>query len=147
MIEWMPIGGLNMLRCSVPGAIGERVNQDLESCRDRVAITTGTGQEVWCASRTRLFLPSFSSEEGGGMRSIVVVLFALFSAVVASAQEIVGQAVITDGDTIEIRGTKIRLWGIDAVESKQLCWDAASNVRQCDRIAANAVAEMIGRRV
>ncbi|QHO72336.1 nuclease [Bradyrhizobium sp. CCBAU 051011] len=81
------------------------------------------------------------------MRSIAVALFVLFSTAFANAQEIAGQAVVTDGDTIEIRGIKIRLWGIDAVESKQLCWDAASNVRQCGRIAANAVAEMIGRRV
>jgi len=81
------------------------------------------------------------------MRWTAVALLTLVSTVFANAQEIVGQAVVTDGDTIEIRGIRIRLWGIDAVESKQLCWDAASNVRQCGRIAANAVAEMIGRRV
>jgi endonuclease YncB( thermonuclease family) len=31
-----------------------------------------------------------------------------------------GQASIIDGDTLEIHGTHIRLWGIDAPESSQL---------------------------
>src|ERR1700747_414108 len=31
------------------------------------------------------------------------------------------QASIIDGDTLEIHGTRIRLWGIDAPESSQLC--------------------------
>lgn len=32
-----------------------------------------------------------------------------------------GRASVIDGDTIEIHGQRIRLWGIDAIESGQLC--------------------------
>ena len=35
-----------------------------------------------------------------------------------------GVASVIDGDTIEIHGTRIRLNGIDAPESGQLCQDA-----------------------
>jgi hypothetical protein len=36
-----------------------------------------------------------------------------------------------DGDTLEIHGTRIRLWGIDAPESSQLCRDDESLQYQC----------------
>ena len=39
----------------------------------------------------------------------------------AYAADMVGQASIIDGDTVEIHGSRIRLWGIDAPESSQLC--------------------------
>ena len=36
--------------------------------------------------------------------------------------DIVGQAIVTDGDTIKISGTRIRFHGIDAPELDQPCW-------------------------
>jgi len=39
----------------------------------------------------------------------------------AVAGDLIGQASIIDGDTLEIHGTRIRLWGIDAPESTQVC--------------------------
>ncbi len=39
----------------------------------------------------------------------------------ALADEITGTARIVDGDTIWFSDTKIRLWGIDAPETKQTC--------------------------
>jgi len=38
-----------------------------------------------------------------------------------SAADLAGQPSIIDGDTLEIHGTRVRLWGIDAPESDQLC--------------------------
>jgi hypothetical protein len=38
----------------------------------------------------------------------------------ALAYDRAGQASIIDGDTLEIHGTRIRLWGIDAPESDQI---------------------------
>jgi endonuclease YncB( thermonuclease family) len=37
----------------------------------------------------------------------------------AFADDLAGQASVIDGDTLEIHGTRIRLWGIDAPESNQ----------------------------
>jgi endonuclease YncB( thermonuclease family) len=39
----------------------------------------------------------------------------------ARPDSFVGQASVIDGDTLEIHSTRIRLWGIDAPESTQLC--------------------------
>jgi hypothetical protein len=39
----------------------------------------------------------------------------------ARSDSFTGQASIIDGDTLEIHGTRIRLWGIDAPESSKLC--------------------------
>ena len=56
-----------------------------------------------------------------------------------------GQATVIDGDTIEIHGTRIRLHGIDAPESGQLCMAAGQRWR-CGLRAGLALADKIGRR-
>ncbi len=50
-----------------------------------------------------------------------------------------------DGDTVEIRGWRIRLHGIDAPESRQLC-RRNGKPWQCGKDAANALARKIARR-
>lgn len=51
---------------------------------------------------------------------------------------------VIDGDTIEIRGERIRFHGIDAPESRQTCV-ARGQVWRCGRKAAIALADFIGR--
>ncbi|WP_246784848.1 thermonuclease family protein [Bradyrhizobium sp. S69] len=57
-----------------------------------------------------------------------------------------GQASIIDGDTLEIHGTRIRLWGIDAPESSQLCRGEDSEQYRCGAQAANELDAFIARR-
>lgn len=38
------------------------------------------------------------------------------------APNLTGAAVVVDGDTFDIDGTRIRLWGVDAIESAQRCF-------------------------
>jgi endonuclease YncB( thermonuclease family) len=64
----------------------------------------------------------------------------------AFADNLTGQASIIDGDTLEIHGTRIRLWGIDAPESNQLCRSDESLQYQCGAKAANELGTFIARR-
>jgi endonuclease YncB( thermonuclease family) len=78
------------------------------------------------------------------------LLPAIFSAVAfaspALATELVGQASVIDGDTVEIHGTRIRLWGIDAPESNQLCRNDESLQYRCGAKAAIELDAFIARR-
>lgn len=64
----------------------------------------------------------------------------------ALADNLTGQASIIDGDTLEIHATRIRLWGIDAPESTQLCRGEDSLQYQCGAKAANELDSFIARR-
>jgi endonuclease YncB( thermonuclease family) len=55
-----------------------------------------------------------------------------------------GRASVIDGDTLEIRGMRVRLVGIDAPESDQTCLDAAEQSWRCGQRAALALADRIG---
>ncbi len=59
---------------------------------------------------------------------------------------IVGIARVIDGDTIEIRGQRIRLHGIDAPESKQFCEKHGEEYR-CGQQASLALADIVGQSV
>ncbi|WP_299651142.1 thermonuclease family protein [uncultured Jannaschia sp.] len=58
----------------------------------------------------------------------------------------IGRATVTDGDTIVIGGTRIRLEGLDAPESGQSCHDAGGRSYPCGGRAANALDALIARR-
>jgi endonuclease YncB( thermonuclease family) len=52
---------------------------------------------------------------------------------------IIGRASVIDGDTLEIRGRRIRLHGIDAPEKGQRCQDKAGKDYRCGQKAANTL--------
>jgi endonuclease YncB( thermonuclease family) len=55
----------------------------------------------------------------------------------AAADDLTGQTSVIDGDTLEIHGTRIRLWGVDSPESAQLCRGEDSLQYRCGAKAAN----------
>jgi hypothetical protein len=65
----------------------------------------------------------------------------------ASTETIIGRASVIDGDTIEIRGQRIRLHGIDAPESSQTYKDADGRTYRCGQRAAFVLADRIGASV
>jgi endonuclease YncB( thermonuclease family) len=80
------------------------------------------------------------------LRKLTVALF--FSCIVAFptvAETITGQASVIDGDTIEVHGKRIRLEGIDAPESRQLCTNDIGAEYRCGQVAAFALADKLGR--
>jgi endonuclease YncB( thermonuclease family) len=62
-------------------------------------------------------------------------------------ESLTGVASVIDGDTLDIHGTRIRLHGIDAPESAQLCLASDQKPWRCGQQAALALAERIGRAV
>ncbi len=79
-------------------------------------------------------------------RKKIAALFLLASTGAALPGDLTGQASIIDGDTLEIHGVRIRLWGIDAPESTQLCRGEDSLQYRCGAKAANDLAAFIARR-
>lgn len=72
------------------------------------------------------------------MRFALIITTVLL-ALPALAADVVGIPRIVDGDTVEISGTKIRLEGIDAAESDQLCLDARGARWACGIAARDAL--------
>ncbi len=78
-------------------------------------------------------------------RVLAALMFGAMSAALAN-DDLTGQASVIDGDTLEIHGTRVRLWGVDAPESSQLCRGEDSLQYQCGAQAANDLDAFIARR-
>lgn len=89
-------------------------------------------------------------ERVSGRRRLAACALALLEIAAAPADparagDVAGQASVIDGDTIEIHGTRVRLYGIDAPEHDQLCRDPHGGHYRCGQVAANALGAFIGR--
>ncbi len=79
------------------------------------------------------------------MRALTTAVCLLATPALADMADMAGSASVIDGDTIELHGQRIRLHGIDAPESRQLC-RRDGKPWQCGKDAANALADKIDRR-
>lgn len=79
------------------------------------------------------------------MIRLILILVAI--ALPAHAADLIGQARIVDGDTVEIGDTKIRLHGIDAPEMFQLCKDRRGRSFRCGQSSKDALQSLIGKRL
>lgn len=75
------------------------------------------------------------------MIRLALVLSVLFTAA-ASAGEPVR---VIDGDTLKLGSERVRLWGIDAPESRQTCRDARGVAFTCGQTAAAVLRGLIGQ--
>jgi endonuclease YncB( thermonuclease family) len=64
----------------------------------------------------------------------------------AYAQTLSGSATVTDADTVVITGEPIRLQGIDAPETDQICLDSKNGLWHCGIEARNRLVRHIGSR-
>ena len=64
----------------------------------------------------------------------------------AAGTAISGRAKIIDGDSLEVAGERIRLFGIDAPEARQQCRDLQGADYVCGRDAARILTALIGGR-
>lgn len=55
-----------------------------------------------------------------------------------------GPARIIDGDTLDVNGVRVRLWGIDAPEARQTCLDASGRSWACGERATEALRRIVG---
>ncbi len=77
------------------------------------------------------------------IRFLLIALAIYMFADAAAQAAIVGKPRIIDGDTVEISGTQIRLFGLDAPEPEQTC--LAARVRwYCGRNAAMGLSYIVG---
>ncbi len=76
------------------------------------------------------------------MRALTIALCLLATPALADVASV---ASLIDGDTLEIHGQRIRLHGIDAPESRQLC-HRNGKPWQCGKDAALVLADKIARR-
>lgn len=77
---------------------------------------------------------------------ILIPFLVLVAACAPAPPTVMGRASVIDGDTLEIHGQRIRLWGVDAPEARQPCNDAGGVAYACGRLAANRLDQRLQNR-
>lgn len=67
-------------------------------------------------------------------------------ALAAAASVYAGTAWVRDGDTLEIEGQGVRLWGIDAPERREACRTRDGTPWRCGQAAAQALSDHLSGR-
>jgi endonuclease YncB( thermonuclease family) len=75
--------------------------------------------------------------------AITISLVGLVAAQTPSTYDIAGRASVIDADTVEIHGQRIRIFGVDAPEKRQPCFDADGVKWSCGQRSALLVSEFI----
>jgi endonuclease YncB( thermonuclease family) len=80
------------------------------------------------------------------VKRLVAAFAVLTSCGTTLADDVMGLASVVDGDTLMIRGTSIRLWGVDAPKGTQLCRKKDGDQYPCGVEAANDLDTFIAMR-
>ena len=75
----------------------------------------------------------------------MLLLLSVAAVLSGGAEPMTGRASVIYGDTLEIHGQRIRLWGVDAPEARQPCRRGGQTYR-CGQSAANALSDYVGQR-
>ncbi|WP_086740847.1 thermonuclease family protein [Erythrobacter colymbi] len=73
----------------------------------------------------------------------VAIIAAISLPTLAAANVIEGKAEVIDGDSLRVAGTEVRLFGVDAPEYAQTCFDNGATV-PCGAMAKDALEGLIG---
>ncbi|MGY3079159.1 endonuclease YncB(thermonuclease family) [Bradyrhizobium sp. LM6.10] len=80
------------------------------------------------------------------MYGLIVVLTMLALCSIVFARELTGPAKVISTDTLEVHGTRVHLWGIDAPDETQTCRYINGNPYRCGLRAASDLESFIAER-
>ena len=75
--------------------------------------------------------------------AVAICIFVVAWCPFAAIADVVGAARTVDGDTLDVAGFRVDLWGIDAPERDQRCWYNKGGDWACGQAARRALANFI----